>query len=308
MLGDASSRTWRVVDHDARDRASLVDLGMVGDVPVLLNREWVEADLRITTGFVEPHFFAGFSGGPKMVAPASPAWTRPSSCTTPDGSATHGPRGASSRATRSTTPSARSRRRPGVDFSLDVAPRRRAADHASVRRPGPGDARRRRARGAPRGDARGRRALRHRDHDQQRLPARPEPVPGGQGHVRGGRDRPRPAARSSVPPSAATASRTTASTRRAAATRRSPAELLERIAASPVTIPDQWQVQIQARVQAQGAGAGAMRRPGRRAGPGGPSRTGRRHRGSRRPACCARQPDARIGVLPQGPQTIAYVS
>ena len=60
---------WRVVDHDARDEACLVDLGMVGDVPVSLNREWVAADLRITTGFVEPHFFAGFSGGPKMVAP-----------------------------------------------------------------------------------------------------------------------------------------------------------------------------------------------------------------------------------------------
>jgi nickel-dependent lactate racemase len=34
-----------------------------------LNREWLGADVRITTGFVEPHFFAGFSGGPKMVAP-----------------------------------------------------------------------------------------------------------------------------------------------------------------------------------------------------------------------------------------------
>ena len=29
----------------------------------------MDADVRITTGFVEPHFFAGFSGGPKMVAP-----------------------------------------------------------------------------------------------------------------------------------------------------------------------------------------------------------------------------------------------
>ena len=38
-------------------------------VPVHLNRLWLDADLRITTGFVEPHFFAGFSGGPKMVAP-----------------------------------------------------------------------------------------------------------------------------------------------------------------------------------------------------------------------------------------------
>ena len=39
------------------------------DVPVWLNSLWAEADLRITTGFVEPHFFAGFSGGPKLVAP-----------------------------------------------------------------------------------------------------------------------------------------------------------------------------------------------------------------------------------------------
>ena len=38
---------------------------------------------------------------------------------------------------------------------------------------------------------------------------------------------------------------------------RSPADLLERIAASPVTIPDQWQVQIQARVQAKATGGPA---------------------------------------------------
>jgi nickel-dependent lactate racemase len=69
MLGDEVLGRWRVADHDARDGASLRDLGTVDGVPVFLNREWVEADVRITTGFVEPHFFAGFSGGPKMVAP-----------------------------------------------------------------------------------------------------------------------------------------------------------------------------------------------------------------------------------------------
>ncbi len=69
MLGEAADLV-RVVNHDARDDASLVWLGRHGrDVPVFLNREWVEADVRITTGFVEPHFFAGFSGGPKLVAP-----------------------------------------------------------------------------------------------------------------------------------------------------------------------------------------------------------------------------------------------
>ncbi len=70
MLGDEVVDRVRVVNHDARDDSSLVYLGRHGDgVPVFLNRLWVDADVRITTGFVEPHFFAGFSGGPKLVAP-----------------------------------------------------------------------------------------------------------------------------------------------------------------------------------------------------------------------------------------------
>jgi nickel-dependent lactate racemase len=70
MLGLRAMERCEIVNHDARDERSLVDLGLVGDgVPLALNRRWVEADVRISTGFVEPHFFAGFSGGPKMVAP-----------------------------------------------------------------------------------------------------------------------------------------------------------------------------------------------------------------------------------------------
>ncbi len=70
MLGDEVVDRVEVVNHDARDDGALVHLGRHGlDVPVLLNRRWVAADVRITTGFVEPHFFAGFSGGPKLVAP-----------------------------------------------------------------------------------------------------------------------------------------------------------------------------------------------------------------------------------------------
>lgn len=70
MLGPDVLARCQVVNHDGRDPDALVELGIVGNgVPLSLNRTWVEADLRITTGFVEPHFFAGFSGGPKMVAP-----------------------------------------------------------------------------------------------------------------------------------------------------------------------------------------------------------------------------------------------
>jgi nickel-dependent lactate racemase len=70
MLGDELAGSLRIINHDARDAGSLAWCGVHGDgVPVLLNRHWVQADVRITTGFVEPHFFAGFSGGPKLVAP-----------------------------------------------------------------------------------------------------------------------------------------------------------------------------------------------------------------------------------------------
>ncbi|MBO0869119.1 MAG: nickel-dependent lactate racemase [Micromonosporaceae bacterium] len=70
MFGDEVVDRVRIVNHDATDRESLRWCGTFGaGVPVWLNRDWLDADVRITTGFVEPHFFAGFSGGPKLVAP-----------------------------------------------------------------------------------------------------------------------------------------------------------------------------------------------------------------------------------------------
>lgn len=70
MLGPEIASRYPIVNHDARDTGSLMRLPDPNPgVPLLLNRRWLEADVRITTGFVEPHLFAGFSGGPKLVAP-----------------------------------------------------------------------------------------------------------------------------------------------------------------------------------------------------------------------------------------------
>ncbi len=70
MLGADILCRYTVINHDSRDEKSLASVGETSTgVPVHLNRRWVDADFRVTTGFVEPHFFAGFSGGPKMVAP-----------------------------------------------------------------------------------------------------------------------------------------------------------------------------------------------------------------------------------------------
>ena len=70
MLGRDVTERFRVINHSAFDAEGLTHAGETPDgIPIWLNRHWLESNVRITTGFVEPHFFAGFSGGPKMVAP-----------------------------------------------------------------------------------------------------------------------------------------------------------------------------------------------------------------------------------------------
>ena len=72
LIGDEwVGRHVRTIWHDARDDDALVDLGPTPTrgTPVVLNRAFVEADLRVATGLVEPHFMAGWSGGRKVVAP-----------------------------------------------------------------------------------------------------------------------------------------------------------------------------------------------------------------------------------------------
>ena len=60
----------RVENHYARNDADHVDLGRtVRGTPIRLDRRFVEADVRIATGLVEPHFMAGYSGGRKVIAP-----------------------------------------------------------------------------------------------------------------------------------------------------------------------------------------------------------------------------------------------
>ncbi|HWP68815.1 MAG TPA: nickel-dependent lactate racemase, partial [Rectinemataceae bacterium] len=60
----------RIVAHVARDEASLVDLGKTRNgTPILLNKAVFEADRIIAIGSVEPHYFAGYTGGRKAFLP-----------------------------------------------------------------------------------------------------------------------------------------------------------------------------------------------------------------------------------------------
>ncbi|MCZ8511747.1 nickel-dependent lactate racemase [Paenibacillus filicis] len=70
MLGEWVVDNIRVINHHCHNKDELVNVGHSQfGCDVYLNKEYVEADFRIVTGFIEPHFFAGFSGGPKGIMP-----------------------------------------------------------------------------------------------------------------------------------------------------------------------------------------------------------------------------------------------
>lgn len=69
LLGTEIVQRYKVIDHDARDTAWLVDLGEgAAGVPLAVNRRAVQADLLLAVGLVEPDPLTGFSGGAATVA------------------------------------------------------------------------------------------------------------------------------------------------------------------------------------------------------------------------------------------------
>jgi nickel-dependent lactate racemase len=60
----------RVENHFARDREAHKELGKTsGGIPIMIDRRFLDADIKIAIGLVEPHFMAGYSGGRKLIAP-----------------------------------------------------------------------------------------------------------------------------------------------------------------------------------------------------------------------------------------------
>lgn len=70
ILGAVATSDVTIVNHDANDKKSLVTLHTTElKEPIYINKYYYESDLRILTGYVEPHFFFGFSGGYKSIIP-----------------------------------------------------------------------------------------------------------------------------------------------------------------------------------------------------------------------------------------------
>ena len=70
MLGDDLVDRYRIAQNDSFDAATQVLLGQTSrGLDIWLNQEFVECDVKVLTGFIEPHLFAGFSGGGKAIMP-----------------------------------------------------------------------------------------------------------------------------------------------------------------------------------------------------------------------------------------------
>ena len=69
-FGEEIVRRERILVHDCEKDEEMIHLGTLpSGGTLLLNRIAVQADLLVAEGFIEPHFFAGFSGGRKSVLP-----------------------------------------------------------------------------------------------------------------------------------------------------------------------------------------------------------------------------------------------
>jgi len=70
MLGKEVAGNYEIIQVEADEPDGFALAGVMSNGrEVHLNRHYLEADIRILVGFIEPHFFAGFSGGPKLITP-----------------------------------------------------------------------------------------------------------------------------------------------------------------------------------------------------------------------------------------------
>src|SRR5512143_3833000 len=70
IVGEEIAANFEVLNHDARNAAQHRRLGTSkSGTPVFVDERFIDADLHLSLGFIEPHLMLGFSGGRKLIAP-----------------------------------------------------------------------------------------------------------------------------------------------------------------------------------------------------------------------------------------------
>ena len=75
MVGEYIVDHYAIINHDGRDQSQHEFLGTSPrGVPMWIDKHYMQADLKITVGLIEPHFMAGYSGGRKLICPGIAHW------------------------------------------------------------------------------------------------------------------------------------------------------------------------------------------------------------------------------------------
>ncbi|HMD72120.1 MAG TPA: nickel-dependent lactate racemase [Bryobacteraceae bacterium] len=69
MVGSGIMARYRIENHFCRDPRNYRRIDTIDGAPIEVNRHYLDAGLRILTGLIEPHFYAGYSGGRKAILP-----------------------------------------------------------------------------------------------------------------------------------------------------------------------------------------------------------------------------------------------
>lgn len=70
LVGAEIAGAYRIENHTARNAAEQVVMEVTPEgIPLAIDRRYLEADLKLLTGLIEPHLMAGFSGGRKAILP-----------------------------------------------------------------------------------------------------------------------------------------------------------------------------------------------------------------------------------------------
>ena len=70
LVGEDIANNYRVENHHGKETSEHDYLGITPKgVPVYIDSRYIRAELKITTGLIEPHLMAGYSGGRKVICP-----------------------------------------------------------------------------------------------------------------------------------------------------------------------------------------------------------------------------------------------
>ncbi|WP_163338735.1 nickel-dependent lactate racemase [Desulfopila sp. IMCC35008] len=69
MVGREIMGNYRIINHYCQKSEEMREIARIDGVPIEVNTHYLDADLKILTGLIEPHFYAGFSGSRKSILP-----------------------------------------------------------------------------------------------------------------------------------------------------------------------------------------------------------------------------------------------